>query len=57
MRSLAIYLEQKKVISGIDKTLITGLTEKNNPKFAPEYQPEGPYVPDIKKTVKFKKKN
>ena len=44
VRSLAIYLEQKKVITGNDKTLITGLTENNNPKLAPEYQPESPYA-------------
>ena len=44
MRSLAIYLEQRKIISGHDKTLITGLTENNHPKLAPEYQPESPYA-------------
>ena len=44
VRSLAIYLEQRKKISSSDKTLITGLTDKNNPKLAPEYQPESPYA-------------
>ena len=44
VRTLAIFLEQKKIISGNDKTLITGLTDKNHPKLAPEYQPESPYA-------------
>ena len=41
---LSIFLEQKKMITGSDKTLITGLTENNRPKLAPEYHPESPYV-------------
>ena len=42
VRSLTIYLETRKKISSSDKTLITGLTENNHPKLAPEYQPESP---------------
>ena len=56
VRSLAIYLEQKKVITGNDKTLITGLTENNNPKLAPEYQPESPYAYPLFKVHKLKKR-
>ena len=44
VKSLTIFLEQKKYISNNDKTLITGLTENNRPKLAPEYQPESPYL-------------
>ena len=44
VRSVAIYLEQRKKISSSDKTLITGLTDQNNPKLAPEYTPESPYA-------------
>ena len=40
VRSLAMTLEQRKLISASDKTLITGLNENNRPKLAPEYQPE-----------------
>ena len=39
VRSLAMSLEQRKLISASDKTLITGLNENNRPKLAPEYQP------------------
>ena len=44
VRTLAIDLERRKKITSSDKTLITGLTDKNNPKVAPEYQPESPYA-------------
>ena len=37
-------MEQKKIISSGDKTLITGLTDKNKPKQAPEYRAESPYA-------------
>ena len=43
MKSLSIYLEQRKLISVADKTLITSLNSNNGPKLAPEYQPEPPY--------------
>ena len=39
-----IDLQQKKKISNDDKTLITGLTEKNNAKQAPEYRAVSPYT-------------
>ena len=44
VKSLTIHLEQRKLISTHDKTLITGLNSNNNPKRAPEYQPEPPYA-------------
>ena len=44
VRSLAMHLERQKKINSADKTLITGLTDRNNPKLAPEYQPESPYA-------------
>ena len=44
VRSLTIHLEQRKLITGSDKTLITGLNANNRPKMAPEYQPESPYA-------------
>ena len=44
VKSLTIHLEQRKLISTHDKTLITGLNSNNNPKRAPEYQPKPPYV-------------
>ena len=44
LKSLAINLKRKKLISDEDKTLMTGLTENNHSKLAPEYQPESPYV-------------
>jgi hypothetical protein len=44
VRALTINLEQRKLISSKDKTLITGLNENNNPKLAREYQPESPYA-------------
>ena len=44
VRSLTIMLEQRKLITERDKTLIAGLNNNNNPKCAPEYQPESPYA-------------
>ena len=44
LKSLAINLKRKKLISDEDKTLMTGLTGNNHSKLAPEYQPESPYV-------------
>jgi hypothetical protein len=44
VKSLAIQLEQSKLITVSDKTLISGLNSNNRPKLAPEYQPESPYV-------------
>ena len=44
VKSLTINLAKKKLLTSNDKTLITGLTDKNNPKRAPEYQPESPYI-------------
>ena len=44
LKSLAINLKRRKLISDDDKTLMTGLTENNHSKLAPEYQPESPYV-------------
>ena len=44
VKSLSMYLEHKKLISANDKTLISGLNNNNNPKLAPEYQPEPPYA-------------
>ncbi len=44
VKSLTIQLEQRKLISDKDKTLIAGLTENNRPKIAPEYQAEHPYA-------------
>ena len=44
VRSLSIHLEQRKLITANDKTLITGLNANNRPKLSPEYQPESPYA-------------
>ena len=44
VKSLAIQLEQRKLITVSDKTLIAGLNSNNRPKLAPEYQPESPYA-------------
>ncbi len=43
VKSLAIQLEKKGLITDNDKTLISGLNSNNRPKLAPEYQPESPY--------------
>ena len=51
VRSLAMSLEQRKLISASDKTLITGLNENNRPKLAPEYQPESPYAYPFSKST------
>ncbi len=53
VKSLTIYLEEKKVLSNRDKTLIAGLTENNRPKLAPEYQPESPYAYPLFKVHKL----
>ena len=52
---LSMHLEQRKVISSHDKTLITGLNENNNHKRAPEYQPESPYAYPLFKIHKLSK--
>ena len=44
VKSLAIKLNKRNLITDNDRTLISGLTAKNNSKQAPEYQPESPYV-------------
>ena len=44
VNTAAINLQQKNIISKDDKTLITGLTDKNKPKQAPEYRAESPYT-------------
>ena len=40
----AIELQRRGKISQDDKTIITGLTDKNKPKQAPEYRAESPYT-------------
>ena len=42
--AVAENLQRNNIISQADKTLITGLTEKNKPKQAPEYRAESPYA-------------
>ena len=49
------HLEQMKLISPSDKTLISGLNSNNRPKFAPEYQPESPYAYPLFKIHKLTK--
>ena len=44
VKSLVMYLSQRKLITDTDKTLIAGLNSNNRPKLAPEYQPEPPYA-------------
>ena len=44
VRSMEIYLEHRKIISGPGKTRITGLRENSHAKVAPEYQPESLYA-------------
>ena len=44
VNSVAINLQMNNIISNADKTLITGLTEKNKAKQAPEYRAESPYA-------------
>ena len=55
VKSLTMHLEQRKLISARDKTLITGLNENNNHKRAPEYQPEPPYAYPLFKIHKLSK--
>ena len=55
VKSLTLHLEQRKLISSNDKTLITGLNENNNHKRAPEYQPEPPYAYPLFKIHKLSK--
>ena len=43
-KSLAINMKKKNLITDDDKTVMTGLTENNHSKLAPEYRPESPYV-------------
>ena len=44
VNQLAINLQRNGIISQADKTIITGLSEKNKPKQAPEYRAESPYA-------------
>ena len=44
VKTATFELEQRKLISSNDKTLITGLNSNNRPKLAPEYHPEPPYA-------------
>ncbi len=44
VKALTIHLEQRKLISEYDKTLIAGVNSNNRPKLAPEYHPESPYA-------------
>lgn len=53
VKSLSIYLEEKKLLTSRNKTLITGLTQNNRPKLAPEYQPESPYAYPLFKVHKL----
>ena len=44
VNELAINLQRDNIISKADKTLITGLSDKNKAKQAPEYRAESPYT-------------
>ena len=44
LNRVSIRLQTSNVISKEDKTLITGLTDNNKPKQAPEYRAESPYM-------------
>ena len=55
VKSSTVHLEQRKLISTHDETLITGLNSKNNPKRAPEYKPEPPYAYPLFKIHKLSK--
>ena len=44
VNELAISLQRNHIISNTDKSLITGLSQKNKPKQAPEYRAESPYA-------------
>ena len=53
VKALSIHLEQRKLITVTDKTLITGLNANNRPKLAPEYRPESPYAYPLFKVHKL----
>ena len=55
MKSLVINLKRKKLITDQDKTLMSGLTENNHTKLAPEYQPDSPYAYPLFKIHKLNK--
>ena len=44
VNQLSINLQTNNIISKADKSLITGLSDKNKPKQAPEYRAESPYA-------------
>ena len=57
VKSLAIQLSDRKLITEHDKTLIAGLNSNNRPKLAPEYQPESPYAYPLFKVHKLSKED
>ena len=44
VKTVVMDLEKMNIITSNDKMLITGLTSKDRPRLAPEYQPEPPYA-------------
>ena len=57
VKSLAINLKRRKLITDEDKTLMTGLTANNHSKLAPEYQPESPYAYPLFKIHKLNRED
>ena len=57
VRSLVMYMAEKKLITENDKTLIAGINANNRPKLAPEYQPEPPYAYPLFKLHKLSRED
>ena len=57
VKDITMKLEEDKYISLNDKTLISGLNANNQPKRAPEYQPESPYAYPLFKTHNLSKED
>ena len=57
VKSLAINLKKRKLITDEDKMLMTGLTEKNHSEQAPVFQPESPYAYPLFKIHKLNRED
>ena len=53
IKTIILDLNQKKIITDKDKTLITGLNKNNKMKHSPEYRPETPYIYPLFKVHKL----
>ena len=53
IKDMVVDLHKKNILNEKDKTMITGLNNKNKMKHAPEYRPEAPYIYPLYKIHKL----